>query len=130
MSEVKRLEIVWYGEVIHVVKDSDYDAAKSELAALREELELSERNRLAAERRYYEMATARDCIATNYNQLSYGATICKDKLGAAEQRNAECVALLRHSTSAEDQDHKTWWNARALILQAAPAKPAKAGASE
>ena len=83
------------------VSGSDYDAAQSELAALREELATSERDRLAAERRYEEQVHARDQIATNYNQLSYGAGICKENLAStqqrladAERRNAEARRLL------------------------------------
>lgn len=86
-GEVLELSENYADHLIELVDRKHLTDAQVELAALREELELSERNRLAAERRYYEMATARDCIATNYNQLSYGATICKDKLGAAEQQN-------------------------------------------
>lgn len=56
--------------------------------------------------------------------------LSENSLTAAEQRNAECIALLRRSTSAEGQDLKTWWNDRALILQAALTKTTESGASE
>ena len=67
MSEVKRLEIVWSGEVIHVVKDSDYDAAQSELAALREEL--------ANKHEEFSAVLGRESLTEH-------------RLAAAEQRNA------------------------------------------
>lgn len=86
----------------------ELSAAQSELAALREEL--------AKTRESHESMRA-DLIATD------------ERLTAAEQRNAECIALLRRSTSADGQDVKTWWNDRALILQAA-LKPTESGASE
>lgn len=44
-------------------------------------------------------------------------------LTAAEQRNAQCIAILRRSTAGDGQDLKTWWNDRALILQAELTKP-------
>lgn len=111
MSEVKSFKVCPPGSIgpstLDVVKLSDHvealdarrlraDTAEAELQALRDKLELSERDRMAAERRYEEMAAARDCIATNYNQLSYGASICKEKLAAAEHRIAAMAELLKY----------------------------------
>ncbi len=85
------------------------DPVQSQLAALREELATSERDRLAAERRYEEQVHARDQIATNYNQLSYGASICKDnlaesqkRLADAERRNESLSGLLRETSDYLD----------------------------
>jgi hypothetical protein len=78
------------------------EAFRSELAALREELAVANHeieSRISAE---------------------VGAI---EALQAAEQRNQKCIALLRRSTADKGQDLKTWWNDRALILQAAMKKP-------
>lgn len=115
---------------------SDFDAALAREAALREELAAAKRSEHNSEVAYkaaiekqeelreelYQSKEARDA------EMLSGIRLQKS-LTAAEQRNAECIALLRRSTSAEGQDHKTWWNDRALILQAA-LKPTKSGASE
>lgn len=80
------------------------DTAESELKSALYKLGLSRRNRDAAQRRYEEMSLARDCIATNYNQLSYGASICKDKLSEAEQRIASLENLIAEAHVWIDQN--------------------------
>lgn len=129
MSEVQRF---WCHEArnIRCVRESDFDAqrlradtAEAELQALRDKLELSERDRMAAERRYEEMAAARDCIATNYNQLSYGASICKEKLAAAEHRIADTVAKLELAVDMLDDDERGNRFAQVLKLAIAALNP-------
>jgi Fe-S cluster assembly scaffold protein SufB len=84
MSDVKLLGVY----------SADVDALQSKMATLWEELELSERNRIAAERRYEEQVEARNAIAAEYGKLTYCAGICKDSLAAAEQRNAnQCETI-------------------------------------
>lgn len=127
-GEVLELSENYADHLIELVDRKHLTDAQVELAALREELELSERNRLAAERRYYEMATARDCIATNYNQLSYGATICKDKLGAAEQRNAELVSMLTKVRDSEVHEERLLFDSITKLIELT--KPTESGVSE
>lgn len=80
------------------------DTTEAELKVVRHNLDLSRRNRDSAQRRYEEMSLARDCIATNYNQLSYGASICKEKLSAAEQRIANLEKLIAEAHTWVDQN--------------------------
>lgn len=81
------------------------DTAEAELKDVSRKLNLSRRNRDAAQRRYEEMSIARDCIATNYNQLSYGSSICKEKLYAAEHRIKNLQKLIAEAHAWVDQNN-------------------------
>lgn len=106
-------------------------AAEQRNAELKHELELSERGRIAMWGRSEEMATARDCIATNYNQLSYGATACKEKLVFAEQHIAELTNLIEKAHTWVDRNNCGGWDAYELRDQLAAAlKPTESGARE
>jgi len=94
---------------------SGYDAAQSELAALREEL---------ADRCEVIAMKGREVIEAQTAVTGWAAK-CK----AAEQRNAAMAALLRRSNPGYDQDFKVWWNERATILLDCT-KPTESGASE
>lgn len=106
-------------------------AAEQRNAELKHELELSERGRIAMWGRSEEMATARDCVATNYNQLSYGATACKEKLVFAEQHIAELTNLIEKAHTWVDRNNCGGWDAYELRDQLAAAlKPTESGESE
>jgi hypothetical protein len=80
-----------------------------------------------------ELATTKgelDSLLVRYSNMWDAHDKCAERLTAAEQRNAECIALLRRSTAGDGQDLKTWWNDRALILQTELTKPTKSGVSE
>lgn len=112
-------------------KTRSLTAAEKRNAELKHELELSERGRIAMWGRSEEMATARDCIATNYNQLSYGATACKEKLVFAEQHIAELTNLIEKAHTWVDRNNCGGWDAYELRDQLAAAlKPTESGASE
>ena len=101
-------------------------AAEQRNVELKHELELSERGRIAMWRRSEEMATARDCIATNYNQLSCGATACKEKLISAERHIAELTNLIEKAHTWVDRNNCGGWDAYELRDQLAAAlKPTK-----
>lgn len=90
MSEVKRYDIGGYGDGMEVSADGafvsfeDYDAAQSELAALREEL--ASRNEVIAMK-------AREVVEAQTAVTGWAAK-CK----AAEQRSVELEALLHIHT--------------------------------
>jgi hypothetical protein len=92
-----------------VVVAEDYDAAQSELAALREEL---------AQLRRWEQT-----IRENSPLVQ--------RLTAAEQRNAELVELLRDAACAVKDHAMTAWAVPLYIrINNALAQPTESGASE
>ena len=92
-----------------VVPVSNYDAAQSELSALREEL------------------------ASANNRLHDVATLCatvEQRLAAAEQRNSDTIANLELAASMMDDDERGNRFAEVCRLAIKSLKPTESGASE
>lgn len=121
-TPVRRWGANWHMEMMYEMHNGPYVRSA--------DFNIERRDRKAAQS---ELAALREELAEIKESLSYRGSLLgrtEQRLTTAEQRNADCIALLRRSTSAEGQDHKTWWNDRALILQAALTKPTESGASE
>lgn len=127
-EEIKRYTIV--GDDFEAVTDATgkwirHDAATSQLAALREELvKFDDAMRalacnLGAGGYNAEFLTADQLASKVQWGIDNLLKVEQQRLADAERRNAECLALLRRSTAEKGEDFKAWWNARALILQAA-----------
>ena len=96
-----------------LVNIAGYDAALSQVAALREELATQDRVLRASVSDEHKSCTSPvGAVQNHIGDL-------EQRLADAERRNSECIALLRRSTAGNGENLKMWWNDRALILQAA-----------
>lgn len=125
MSEVTRFKMEFQpeGVVRECVYASDYDAAQSELSALREEL--------AAHKYKSELYDEVWPKATGMGFMNITMALAEiprlqQRLTAAEERNAQLVELLRESL--EEDDGTSDWLDR--VVAALRDKPTESGASE
>jgi hypothetical protein len=128
MSDSQKYKAELYDEVWQKATGMGYmnvTMALEAVAALREELaKFDEGMRalacsLGAGGYNAETLTADQLVGKVQWGIDNLITVQERRLTVAEQRNAECIALLRRSAAGAGQDLKTWWNDRALILQAA-----------
>lgn len=111
MSEVKPYTPSM--KVGHMVKDvdglwirlKDYETAQSELTALREDLATAKRNEHNSEVAYKAAIERQDELREDLAAIINNRNELKERLTAAEQRNAALIAALTYLRDTSDDSH-------------------------